>query len=235
MSQPTYRLPDWTYRLPDWLGGHPCRILDFPPGPDGSVWVQIEEEISPTHHHYAPVGLLRSDLIEVRPPSIDDPEPLPLHVETSNGHWFHLGDITDDVTTARIGYRTNDWGIDLVPADLRRIARAAWQRANAIEGGTPSTMDLPALPAGLEFPGDDMAERLPDGGWRAWDHILADPHGLPPSPYAPRRMGEPIACPSEEELDEFDGLVCTGDVEGWHVAVGLRAVAVWIKPNGGRS
>lgn len=73
-------------------------------------------------------------LQEIKPPSIDEPAKWPLTLNDSGGRWISLADMGGELTTIRVGYRDRDWGIDLSPSDLRWIARAAWQRAAAVDG-----------------------------------------------------------------------------------------------------
>ncbi|HEY9522080.1 MAG TPA: hypothetical protein VIR33_02480 [Thermopolyspora sp.] len=67
-----------TYRLPDWLGG--CEVLDVAIPDDGNtlyaeVVVQVPDRDTPAAMR---MTLPRAALVEVRPPSIDDPVNLPL-------------------------------------------------------------------------------------------------------------------------------------------------------------
>lgn len=91
-------------------------------------------------------------------------------------------------------------------------------------GGTPSTVDVPALPAGLEFPGEGVAERLPDGGWVSAAFVATDI----PTPL----RGEPNCGRHVREWR------CTRHIGVWCVAdtgPGGRVGAVWRRADGSRS
>lgn len=87
----------------------------------------------------------------------------------------------------------------------------------------------PSLPEGLEFPGDEIAQRLPDGGWGIREGVAFDDR-FPPDPDPGN------AWPScMQNLGDVITL-CTGEIDGWHVsACSGRVNAVWREPNGGRA
>ncbi len=83
-------------------------------------------------------GLIHLDpdwLVEVRPPSIDDPVDWPFEASDGRGRFMRLYDMGGEYTTARVGYLTSEWGFDLDADELLRLAQAAWQRYQAITGG----------------------------------------------------------------------------------------------------
>lgn len=139
-----------TYRLPDWLGGHEVKVvarhehgIAFP-----EVTVQFNADGATKH-----IRLIRLDLVEVRPPSIDDPVPLPLKIRAM------AGGLNVDVVLcatypdgAQLKIDDSDDAIyaNLTPDGLRRLARAAWQRANAVERGQQTAATQARLTAAAD-------------------------------------------------------------------------------------
>ena len=118
------------YRLPDWLGGHEVEVI-VPDLASPAHWVLVE----------APDGQLslpREQLVEVRPPSIDDPVAWPVEIEDHDGDLLIVSPAYGDPQScaAAVAIRPDDEGnaiVHLTAAEARLVARALWQRADAIE------------------------------------------------------------------------------------------------------
>jgi hypothetical protein len=132
--------PPVTYRLPDWLGAHPCQIATVHGDPD---WVTVEvlggEALNSGQ---VQVNLRRDVLVEVRPPSIDDPVTLPLTGTSPHGAPWRVAAIAGcgcvNAEPACVATISNNdrsvSGFDVTRDDARRIAQALWQLAHRPDG-----------------------------------------------------------------------------------------------------
>lgn len=77
------------------------------------------------------------------------------------------------------------------------------------------------LPTALDFPGFDLADPIPAGGWAKRATV--------PASRMPSIAGEQRPCPTNGHLDRGRlGLTCTHHHPGRHVVVSLgRVLAVW--------
>ena len=117
------------YRLPDWLGGHDVEVYAI--SENGlAATIGIVGHESPD---FPTARVPREWLVEVRPPSIDDPVELPAICDALTlDAWEPTSKIVARISI--VGVSTTVWqGLEV--SDLRRLARAAWQRANAVEAG----------------------------------------------------------------------------------------------------
>lgn len=135
----TTSMPETSYRLPEWLGGHAVRVVQHDLA--GFSQPHVLVAIQGGDYDGLPLALPSEQLVEVKPPSIDDPVDLPLRIAASSGDrperevWLkRRGDETVlDITGDGIlihGRATLD------PEGLRLLARAAWQRAAALEAAS---------------------------------------------------------------------------------------------------
>lgn len=115
------------YRLPDDLGGQAVTVESESHNGTGNVKVRTAGG--------RVLALQRADLVEVRPPSIDDPVTLPLAIHTAHGVVVWLQGLdSDDETTLTVGpMLSRSYTATLPSGALRELARAAWQRANEVE------------------------------------------------------------------------------------------------------
>ena len=125
-----------TYRLPDWLGGHEVEIYAI--GQDGdTATLGILG-----HPHDKTVRVPREWLVEVPPPSIDDPVGLPLFLEDvesdrmpDRGLLVSTGRVPGSKSVIELtakgtpvtGNATVSISIDLTAEQSRDLARAAWR------------------------------------------------------------------------------------------------------------
>lgn len=123
------------YRLPDWLNGHEVEIV----GDEFLAGVAFPEVIVQVKDHGAHerIRLAKRLLVEIKPPSIDDPVAWPLEIVNEHQWTVRLKPSQLEYGAATVELWTPEGnparGVILSAAELRDLARAAWQRANAIE------------------------------------------------------------------------------------------------------
>lgn len=112
------------YRLPDWLGGHEARVQTR--FNDGTVQVWVEDHASTL------LTLPLRELVEVKPPSIDDPVELPLRVVDPFEDGLEIFGYEENADAAAYVQRFGRNGLVGSPVDLtaeqcRDAARALWK------------------------------------------------------------------------------------------------------------
>ncbi len=121
--------PASTWRLPDDMGGATVEVIDWS---DRGGLIR--------HPVYGEMTVEHAVLVEVRPPSIDDPVEWPLEM-TNEGCWvIRLREPTIDKDRAAcIELKTPEGepasGVLLSADELLHLAQAAWRRYQAVTGG----------------------------------------------------------------------------------------------------
>jgi len=115
------------YRLPDWLGAHPVQVIGEEAG---SARITIDSPDSA-----GDCWLPKRWLVEVRPPSIDDPVEWPLKLTDTAGDSLILygADHTGPIVSARVQRQDGsaEPGVILSADRLLKLAQGAWQKYRA--------------------------------------------------------------------------------------------------------
>jgi len=152
-----------TYRLPDWLGGHEVGVI-ISRSADGMALLELDMPDGDDHR----IWVMQADLIEVKPPSIDDPVELPLFLEDVESH--QMPDRGLLVSTGRVpgsesvieltakgtpvtGNTTVSISIDLTAEQSRDLARAAWKLGTEPQSGPIGNRHMGQGPIAAQRPG----------------------------------------------------------------------------------
>lgn len=121
-----------SYRLPEWLGGHELGALSRADAGDERVHIAVRRPDG----SMCDLAIDRADLVAVRPPSIDEPVSLNLHINSPDMVLtLNRSANTPGQAMLHIERRGNGCTTPLAPHGLRSLARTAWHLANAIEAG----------------------------------------------------------------------------------------------------
>lgn len=164
--------PASTYRLPDWLGGHKLvYVHPIEDSPDASIGVEPPTDEDPGR--VIPMTVPHQWLVEVRPPSIEDPLDLPVEIDEDEADRclyldgydarrveLRLRQREEHLTDRRGMYVTAS--IRLTADDLLRLAQAAGTRYRAITAYTDEPVSGP-IGIRVSRPGP-VAVQQPGGG-----------------------------------------------------------------------